>query len=143
MWSARIVIGCRAPGGCRVDGSVTSMPFGDQHRGVAFGAQDREPFVVAPLGFGPRGVDPLAGVGALVLGDAAQRLARQGQRCAVAEVLGLEARQCVEIAGAREGLPGGADRFGQGFRRQVDGLITHAATLSLLMVGCKLPSGKC
>ncbi|WP_419538546.1 hypothetical protein, partial [Mycobacterium colombiense] len=46
-------------------------------------------------------------------------------------MLGLDAREFVEIAGAREGLPGGADRSGQGFRRQVDGLITHAATLSL------------
>ncbi|GAB4934527.1 hypothetical protein MAHJHV45_41670 [Mycobacterium avium subsp. hominissuis] len=47
-------------------------------------------------------------------------------------MLGLQARQRVEVAGPGEGLPRGADRLGQRCFRQVHGLITHAATLSLL-----------
>ena len=106
--------------------------FGDQHRRVALGAQRRQPFVVAALGLAACGVDALAGVGALVLGQRAQRLSRQRHRRAVAEVFGLDARQRVQVVGKCDGLLGGVDRLGQCFRRQVDGLIAHAAALSLL-----------
>lgn len=54
--------------------------LGDEHGGVAFGAQGREAFVVPLLGLAPRGVDPLTGIGALVFGNAPQRLARERQR---------------------------------------------------------------
>ena len=95
MCSAKIVIGCRAPVGCRVDGSVTSIPSATQHRRVAFGPQDRQPFVKGALGFGACRVDALARVGALCLGQSRQCLSRQRQRRAVTEVLGLDPRQRV------------------------------------------------
>ena len=43
--------------------------LGDQHCGIALGAQDRQPLVVGPLRLGARHVDPLARVGALGLGQ--------------------------------------------------------------------------
>ena len=124
----------RMPGAGRLprrrQGDVDAL--GDQHGRVPLGTQRRQPFVVALLGLAARGVDALAGVGPLLLGHGAQGLSRQRQRRAVTKVFGLDARQRVEIVGAGDGLAGSVDRFGQGLRRQVDGLITHAATLSLL-----------
>ena len=85
--------------------------LGDQHRRVALGAQHRQPFVVGALGLGAGDVDPLAGVGAVGLGQGAQRLARQRDRRPVAEVLGLGAGQRVEVGRRVEGVPGRADRL--------------------------------
>jgi hypothetical protein len=59
-------------------------------------------------------------------------LSRQRQRRAVTEVLGLDECQRLQVTRVCDGLPGGIDRIGQCVRRQVDGLIAHAATLSLL-----------
>ena len=106
MCSARMVIGCRAPIGWRRRGQGDVDGLGHQHCGVALGAQHRQPLVVGGLGLGPRDVDPLAGVGAFVFGQAGQRLAGQRQRCTVAEVLGLGAGQGVEVTGRCEGLGG-------------------------------------
>ena len=105
--------------------------FGEQHRGVALGPQRRQPFVVGALGFGACRVDPPARVGALGLGQSRQCLARQRQRRAVTEVLGLGPRQRVEVGRERERLPRCADRLGQRLGRQIDGLIPHAANFSL------------
>jgi hypothetical protein len=78
-----------------------------------------------------RTVHEPAGVGALSLGHGGQRLAGQRQWRAITKVLGLGACQRVEIGRVRERLPGCVDRGGQRLHRQVDGLVTHAATLSL------------
>ena len=103
--------------------------LGDQHCGVALGAQHGEPLVVGLLRLGARDVDPLARVGAVGLGQRPQRLAGQRDRRAVAEVLGLGAGQRVEVAGQVEGVAGRADGFGQRFVGQVDGLISHPAII--------------
>lgn len=108
--------------------------FGDQDRCVALGAQCGQPFVVTALDLRACDVDPLAGIGALVFRQGAQRLARQGQRRAVAQMLGFDARQGVKVRGSFDGLLGGGDGSGQGVGRQVDGLITHAAAFSLLTI---------
>jgi hypothetical protein len=58
-------------------------------------------------------------------------------------VLGLDACQRVKIVRKRDGLPGRTDSLGQCVRRQyrqIDGLITHAATLSLLTRLFRLPA---
>ena len=44
-------------------------------------------------------------------------------------MLGLGARQCVQVGRQVEGMPGRADRFGQRFFRQVHGLISHPAII--------------
>ena len=106
--------------------------FGHQHGRVPLGAQHRQAFVVAALGFAAGDVDPLAGIGAFFLGQAAQRLSRQRQRRAVTEVLGFGVRERIQTVGVCDGLLGGLDRLPQCFRRQIDGLISHAAALSLL-----------
>ena len=117
MCSARMVIGCRAPIGWRVDGRVTSMRSATSTGGVALGPQDRQPLVVGALRLGARDVDPLACVGAVGLGQRPERLAGQRDRRPVAEVLGLGAGQLVQIGGQVEGMPGRADGFGQRFVR--------------------------
>src|ERR1700744_3023044 len=104
--------------------------LGDQQRGVALGGEPRQSFVVAALDIAARRVHPLAGISPLGLGHGAQRLSRQRHRRAVAEVLGLGTSQRVKIRRGRERLPGCIDRGGQRLRRQVDGLVNHAATLS-------------
>lgn len=126
---------------CGRQGDVDT--FGDQHSGVALGPQRRQSFVVAALDLAAGDVDALADVGPVILGHAGQRLSRKRQRRAVAEVLGLGARQLVEIVGKHDRLAGGVDGLGQCFRRQhrqIDGLITHAATLSLLARLVGLPT---
>ena len=55
----------RLPG--RRQGHVDA--FGDQHRGVPLGTQDRKPLVVPALDIGPHHVDPFACVGAVGLGQ--------------------------------------------------------------------------
>ncbi len=52
--------------------------FGDQHGRVALGTQHRQSFVVVALDLAACGVDALAGIGALLLGQSPQRL--PGQR---------------------------------------------------------------
>ena len=94
---------------CHVDA------LGDERRGVAFCPQRGEPLVVAALRLGAGHVDPLAGIGAVSLGQRAQRLAGQGDRRTVTEVFGLGARQRVEVGGQVERMPGRADPFGQRF----------------------------
>ena len=88
-----------------------------------------ESLVVAALRLGTDDVDPPARVGAVGLRQRPQRLARQRDRRAVAEVLGLGARQRVEVGGQVEGVPGRADRLGQRFFGQVYGLISHPAII--------------
>lgn len=56
---------------CHVDA------LGDQHGGVALGAQHRKPLVIGLLRLGARDVDPLARVGSIGLRQGPQRLARQ------------------------------------------------------------------
>jgi hypothetical protein len=106
-----MVIGCRAPIGWRVDGKRDVDALGDQHGGVALGAQGGEPLVVGALRLGARDVDPLAGVRPVRLGQRTQGLASQRDRRAVAEMLGLGAGQFVQIGGQVEGMLGRADRL--------------------------------
>ena len=107
----------RVPGADRLTGrrqrDVDAL--GDEHGGVALGPQHRESLVVRALRLGARDVDPLARVGAVGLGQRTQRLTGQRNRRAVAEVLGLGARQFVQIGGQVEGMLGRADGFGQRF----------------------------
>ena len=74
----------RVPGADRLAGRGQRHvdALGDQHRGVAFGAQRGEALVVGPLGLGAGDVDPLACVGAVGLGQRSQRLTgqRDGRR---------------------------------------------------------------
>ena len=84
-------------------------------RGVALGPQRGQALVVGALCLGARDVDQLARIRAVGLGQRTQRLAGQRDRRAVAEVLGLRARQFVQIGGQVEGMPGRADGFGQRF----------------------------
>lgn len=70
--------------------------FGHQHGRVALGTQRRQPFVVAALSGIAGGVDALTGLGSLFFGQHGQRLPRQRQRRAVAEMLRLDARQDVQ-----------------------------------------------
>ena len=139
MCSARMVIGCRAPIGLAGRGQGDVDGLGHQHRRVAFGAQYRQTLVVAALGVAAGDVDQLAGLGAVLLGQAGQRLAGQRQRRAVTEVLGLGAGQGVQVGGQLEGVPGRADGLGQRFLRQVDGLVTHAARRSFSKPGLFAP----
>ena len=114
----------------RGQGDVDGL--GHQYGRVALGTQRRQSLVVAALRLAPGVVDPLAGVGPVVLGQRGQRLAGQRQRCAVAEVLGLGVGQRVEVGGRGEGMPGRADCRGQRvLREQIGGLLTHAARFSL------------
>ena len=80
--------------------------LGDQHRGVALGPQHLQSLVVAALRLGADDVDPLARVGSIGLRQRSQRLPCQRERRAVAQVLGLGARQGVEVAGQIEGMLG-------------------------------------
>ena len=107
----------RVPGADRLTGRRQRHvdALGDQHGGVALGPQRGEALVVGALRLGARDVDPLARVGAVGLGQRAQRLAGQRDRRAVAEVLGLGARESVQVGGQVEGMPGRADGFGQRF----------------------------
>jgi len=111
-------------GQCHVDS------LGDQHGRIPLSAQRRQSFVVAVLDIAAGTVHPPAGVSAVGLGHGRQRLPRQRQRRPITEVLSLGTRQRVEIARGSEALPGCVDRCGQRLQRQVDGLVTHAATLS-------------
>ncbi len=104
-------------------------PLGDQHCGVALGPQGRQPLVVGVLDLGACDVDPFARIGAVGLRQRAQRLTGQRDRRPVAEMLGLGASQPVQIDRRTERMPSGADRFGQRFFRQVQGLISHPAII--------------
>lgn len=89
------MIGCRAPAGTS-RGQCDIDTFGHQHGRVALGTQRRQPFVVAALSGIAGGVDALTGLGSLFFGQHGQRLPRQRQRRAVAEMLRLDARQDVQ-----------------------------------------------
>ena len=114
----------------RRQGHVDAL--GDQDGGIPLSAQRRQPFVVTALNIAAGAVHKTTGVRTIRLGQRGQRLARQRQRRAITKVLGLGTCQCVEVGRGCEGLPGCVDRCGQRLQRQVDGLVTHAATLSLL-----------
>lgn len=106
--------------------------FGDQRRGVPFGAEHLDPGVEGALRGGPGLVDPAAGVRALGLGQCPKRLACQCDRRLVAEMLGLRARQGVQIARLVEGLAGGVHGGGQCLLRQFRRarLIYHPAIIA-------------
>jgi hypothetical protein len=89
--------------------------LGDQHGGVALGPQGGEALVVGALRVGARHVDPLACVRSVGLGEGTERLPCQRDRRAVAEVLGLNAGELLQIGGQVEGMLGRADGFGQRF----------------------------
>ena len=120
--------------------------LGHQNFLIAPGAQDSQPFIEKGLRLGPGQVDPLAGLGTVAFGQRGQRLPGQGQRSAIAEVLGFGAGKGIEIACRSETLAsrghGGSQRvwgqslsgprvLGRRGRETLDGLLTHAARLSL------------
>jgi hypothetical protein len=99
---------------------------------IAFGAQDLDSGVERDLHGRAGLVDAAAGIGAVCLGESAERLPGQGDGRPVAEVLGLGAGQSVEVAGLLEGMTGRADRSGQRFLRQSRRvrLINHPAIIA-------------
>ena len=67
----------------------------------------------------------VGGVGPVFLGQGAQCLTGQRDGRLVPEVLGLGARQGIEVSGLFEGETGGVDRRGQCCFRQFFTLLSH------------------